>query len=202
MKLSKPKNRAYASPPNEAVLNILANSDQFILDVGCGTGELAREIRARFPYLIIDGITNSKVEYELSAKELRNCYLYDLNDEAMPPLQQYDLIIFSHILEHLPWPRDILKKFANYLNNCGRIIVVVPNLMHWRTRLQIIKGQFEYAEMGIFDVTHLRFFSYYSVKNIVPSNLKIIKIYVDGHFPLGRLRKIFGHTLIKLLDIL
>lgn len=200
MKLSKPETRAYASPANETILGYVTNSDQSVLDVGCGTGELAKEIRRRFPYLGIDGITNSKMEHELSTGELRNCYLYDLNDETMPPLQKYDLIIFSHVLEHLPWPRDILKKFANHLNRCGRIIVIVPNLMYWRTRLQIIKGHFEYTETGVLDVTHLRFFSYYSVKNIIPSNLKIMKIYVDGHFPLGKLRKIFGYSLVNLLD--
>ena len=38
-------------------------------------------------------------------------------------------------------------------------MVSVPNIGHWTARRAILRGRFPYAEHGLFDRTHLRFFS-------------------------------------------
>ena len=41
----------------------------------------------------------------------------------------------------------------------GLLIISVPNVAHLWVRLQLLLGRFDYADRGILDRTHLRFFT-------------------------------------------
>jgi len=47
--------------------------------------------------------------------------------EDFSPLQSYDMVIMSHILEHVADPAKILKNSKNWLKKGGRIFSSVPN---------------------------------------------------------------------------
>jgi len=59
----------------------------------------------------------------------------------------------------------------------GNIIVSVPNAAHLWVRFQLCLGRFEYAERGILDATHLRFFTLASFKRLLRgAGLEILKL--------------------------
>ena len=63
------------------------------------------------------------------------------------------------MLEHLSDPLAALVALDGTLAAGGRVIASVPNVAHLWVRLQLLAGRFEYADRGILDRTHLRFFT-------------------------------------------
>lgn len=201
--------KIYKNQGNQDVLNLISSTSS-ILDVGCGAGDNARQINALYPGCILYGITYSLDEALLANKYMKECWTFDIdrNLEIDKPIElsnkKFDTIIFSHILEHLRWPDDTISFFSNYLEIGGSIIIAVPNVLNWRTRLLFLKGQFEYEKSGIMDDTHLRFFTFYTADKYLlskTSNLKVIKKVVTGSVPLWKFRKyIFPKYLSNWID--
>ena len=50
----------------------------------------------------------------------------DLDEDFFIPIKKYDLIIMSHVIEHLFNPLSCLMKLKNRLSQDGRIIVFTP----------------------------------------------------------------------------
>jgi hypothetical protein len=44
--------------------------------------------------------------------------------------------------------------------------VSVPNIGHWTARRELLRGRFPYADFGLFDRTHLRFFTRDSAREL------------------------------------
>lgn len=75
------------------------------------------------------------------------------------PSQQFDAIVFGDVLEHLLDPADILRKCQQHLLADGLIVASVPNVAHLAIRAMLLEGRWDYADLGILDKTHLRFFT-------------------------------------------
>jgi len=70
----------------------------------------------------------------------------------------FDVILALDVLEHLQDPVHVLTKAVKHLNSTGIVVVSVPNITHGAIRLSLLQGRFEYADTGLLDRTHLRFF--------------------------------------------
>jgi len=89
----------------------------------------------------------------------------------------FDCIIFADVLEHLKDPWAVLKNVTNFLTDSGFIITSIPNVRHYTTIINLIKGYWPYRERGIHDKTHLRFFTLKNVKEMFQNaGLKIVRI--------------------------
>ncbi|HEY9245393.1 MAG TPA: methyltransferase domain-containing protein, partial [Candidatus Methanoperedens sp.] len=75
-------------------------------------------------------------------------------------------IILGNVLEHMRDPAMILAGLKKYLSRDGFLIYSVPSIVNWHSRLTIFSGKFEYAESGVFDKTHLRFYDLTSAKKL------------------------------------
>jgi SAM-dependent methyltransferase len=81
-------------------------------------------------------------------------------DKPLPQLNgQFDVIVYGDILEHLRNPMEVFTGFNRSLRPEGQVIVSVPNVTHLWVRLNLLLGRFDYADRGILDRTHLRFFA-------------------------------------------
>lgn len=74
-------------------------------------------------------------------------------------------IIFADVLEHLKNPWTVLKGTTNFLTDSGFVIISFPNVRHYTTIINLVKGYWPYRERGIHDKTHLRFFTFKNIKN-------------------------------------
>ena len=85
------------------------------------------------------------------------------------------MIIFSDVLEHLYNPWNILEKVSCHLIRQGIILISVPNLQNIKYIDAITTGNFYYDKTGLFDQTHIRFFTLKSlVEYLEQQNFKII----------------------------
>jgi hypothetical protein len=82
--------------------------------------------------------------------------------------QIYDVIIFGDILEHLYDPEVVLRDLTARLSKNGIVIISLPNIQHIELLIQVyLKGSWPMNERGIFDKTHLRWFTYKDVTKMI-----------------------------------
>lgn len=79
---------------------------------------------------------------------------------------KFDYVIFADVLEHLKNPPKVLKAVGNLLKDDGSILISVPNVAHNSVIYGLLHNQFQYAEYGLLDQTHLRFYTYFSLKKM------------------------------------
>lgn len=73
--------------------------------------------------------------------------------------EKFDLIILSDVLEHIYNPWQVLKKIKSSLSIRGRLLISVPNGQNVNYLRAMASGAFNYQATGLFDETHIRFFS-------------------------------------------
>jgi SAM-dependent methyltransferase len=156
------------------------------LDCGCGAGDNARILSQRGWQ--VDGITISPDEQTKASQACETVHIADL-ESGLPPLigDGYDLVILSHVLEHLRNPSHVLKDIHRVLVPGGIVAVALPNVLAWRYRLRLLLGRFEYEEGGIMDSTHVRFYTFASGRRLLELNgFLILTATAEGVFPLAR----------------
>lgn len=79
---------------------------------------------------------------------------------------KFDYIICADVLEHLKDPDTVLKATSELLKDEGSVLLSIPNIAHNSVICGLMKNEFEYRECGILDKTHLRFFTYSSLKQL------------------------------------
>lgn len=136
-----------------------------VLDVGCASGYLAEPLRSTRGVEFVDGIELNPSDAELARKVCRNVVVGSAEDAAAYAKldAQYDAIIFGDVLEHLPNPANAIRAARSVLAPGGAVISSIPNIAHYSIRKQLLGGRFDYAESGILDRTHLRFFTRSSI---------------------------------------
>ena len=73
---------------------------------------------------------------------------------------RFDYVIFADVLEHVYEPEVLLGRAAAYLKEGGRILLSVPNIAHNSIIINLLKDRFEYKQVGLLDNSHIRFFTY------------------------------------------
>ena len=79
----------------------------------------------------------------------------------------FDVVFASAVIEHLSDPWKAIENIRAVLKNKGELIITFPNVAHWRSRLRLLFGTWEYEEFGLFDSTHNKFFSLPSMRKML-----------------------------------
>jgi SAM-dependent methyltransferase len=190
----------YLNDGNNFLLELLPKGNGKVLDCGCGAGDNARILQSQG--WEVTGITSQVAEEKLASRFCKSVIIADL-DAGMPrEIGPYDIILFSHILEHLKDPIKILMESKKMLVPGGLIGVALPNFLYYKNRLDFLLGKFEYSpEGGLIDKTHLRFFTFKSGAALLEAaDFKILQKKTDGNFPLWKARQVLPESLIKFLN--
>jgi 2-polyprenyl-3-methyl-5-hydroxy-6-metoxy-1,4-benzoquinol methylase len=138
-----------------------------VLDVGCHTGYLAQLLKARGCEVV--GLEIDAAAAEVAKKFCDEVILADA--ETIDRLAGYsegyfDAIVYADVLEHFRNPGRPLRTFKKYLSQDGIVVASIPNVANWRIRLSLLCGIFEYAEYGILDRNHLKFYTMKTAKKL------------------------------------
>lgn len=175
---------------NQPVFLKISPVSKRLLDIGCGSGSLGKKIKDEIGCEVV-GITFSKSEADVASRNLDYVIVQDLNSFNPDPLGKFDCIICSHVLEHLYHPHQLLKSLHDCLTPQGALIVALPNVLHWRQRLQFLRGNFKYTEGGLMDQTHFRFFDWETAHILLQeSGYHVKDALADGTFPLPGFRQV------------
>jgi len=130
-----------------------------VLDVGCAGGYLAAPLSAA-GHLVI-GMEPDTVAAETARTHCAEVVVGDFEraEDRAALAGPFDAVLFGDVLEHLRDPWSALTAARELLAPDGRVIASIPNIAHWSSRRELARGRFDYAEHGLYDVTHLRFFT-------------------------------------------
>jgi 2-polyprenyl-3-methyl-5-hydroxy-6-metoxy-1,4-benzoquinol methylase len=148
-----------------------AGSGERILDIGCGEGFLSSELAEKGNQVTgMDQLAQPKCVEQMQA--YFQCDLSAGIDAVIEQLQgqTFDKIMLMDVLEHLPRPESILQSCHAVMAPQGQILVSVPNVANVTVRLMLLLGRFNYAERGILDRTHLRFFTRKTARRLLEDN--------------------------------
>jgi 2-polyprenyl-3-methyl-5-hydroxy-6-metoxy-1,4-benzoquinol methylase len=191
----------YQNQGNLALLNLIPpdNSGR-ALDCGCGAGDNARLLKER--HWSVTGITLSQPEQTIALQYCEQVYLADL-EQGLPQAAKtkYELVIMSHILEHLVNPAKLLQAVKEVLLPNGLVAVALPNVLAYPQRLKFLRGKFEYEKSGVMDETHVRFYTFATgAKLLQAQGYEIITARGDGAFPLWKLRQLLPTSVVQNLN--
>ena len=131
-----------------------------VLEVGCSTGYMSRDLVQRG--CCVTGIEVDRVAAQRARTYCQAVYVLDLNEQewiAGFPERGFDVVLLGDVLEHLAMPDATLVQLRDVVSSEGSLVISLPNVVHWVTRLKILFGQFDYEAWGTLDHTHLRFFT-------------------------------------------
>jgi trans-aconitate methyltransferase len=129
-----------------------------ILDVGCANGRLGQLLKALRPGTEVRGIEPVASAAD-QAREVLDDVVVASADAPLPAhWPAADCVVFADVLEHLPDPWTTLRHFRERVAPGAAIVVSLPNATHWSVRMELLAGRFRYADQGLLDRTHLRFF--------------------------------------------
>lgn len=105
-----------------------SNSQKKILDYGCGTGKLIKQLER-------NGFEATGFEPSTGALSIARNQGLKVFRKVQKIKGGYDLIMFWHSLEHTPRPVRVLKSIKTYLKSGGKILIAVPNADSIEARL-------------------------------------------------------------------
>lgn len=165
-----------------------------LLDIGAAGGELASILSSDFDTLI--GIEGDPARVQALSRHFDQAFVADLNHLGRLP--RAGAIILADVLEHLAYPREFLRLVHEAIESDGRVYVSVPNVANITVRLSLLFGRWNYAERGILDRTHLRFYTRDTISAELRENgfepLKIevttmpIRLVLDSRVPASLIR--------------
>jgi len=165
------------SPAHRLLLDaVLAGAR--VLDVGCATGYLAAELARRG--CRVTGVETDPAVAERARVQCEAVVIGDVEDDdcgrALADLAPFDVVLCGDVLEHLRDPWSALRALAALAAPDGRVVLSVPNVAHWTGRRALARGRFPYAEHGLFDRTHLRFFTRASAHDLAQrAGLRVVE---------------------------
>lgn len=130
------------------------------LDVGCGSGDLARLLRSRGVRRIV-GIEPDAERASVAVGAADRVICSSIEQALDDGLDgtHFDLIVVADVLEHLVDPWTVTARLAAHLAPGGRLLLSVPNVGSLEVVKQLVlRGDWRYDDSGMFDRTHLRWF--------------------------------------------
>ncbi|MCP3712734.1 class I SAM-dependent methyltransferase [Paraburkholderia sp. CNPSo 3274] len=147
---------------NPDLLKLMPSGARRVVEVGCSSGALAREYKKSNPAVHYTGIEIVPAYAEMAREHCDR--VTDVDIERVPIEQlrtdfEADCWVFGDVLEHLYDPWALLKKLRESIGRGGCVVACIPNAQHWSVQARLSIGDFRYQDSGLFDRTHIRWFS-------------------------------------------
>ncbi len=131
-----------------------------VLEIGCGTGAtgaLALKRGRAGHYVGVELFENAAASAREVLSEVIVGDVEQLEFDWQPAA--FDALILSEVLEHLREPWAVLHKLSRFVRPGGIVLASSPNVSHWRVIWELMQGRFPLADQGVFDRTHMRWFT-------------------------------------------
>jgi 2-polyprenyl-3-methyl-5-hydroxy-6-metoxy-1,4-benzoquinol methylase len=155
------KPRGYFGSSRDDIVRLLETGpDSAILELGCGSGGTGRAAMAAGKAGRYVGIELDPEAAATASETLSEVLVGDVGQIDLDRLQgAFDALIISEVLEHLTDPWKVLESLVRCLKPGGVVFASSPNVAHWQVVRELLFGRFAYAEVGVMDRTHLRWFT-------------------------------------------
>lgn len=122
----------YFSIADKILRKLNITQDTYVLDYGCGTGILSHYLYEKYS-CNIDAVDLSKKEVQNAESAWENDKVNWLATEDFDfPLEKYDIIISSQVIEHVHNVGNYLCRINSMLKPDGMLIIGLPNNLNFR----------------------------------------------------------------------
>ncbi len=152
------------------VLALIAPDAQRFMDVGGGQGRFLEAVKEMRPgawtqLVELDGAAAQQARQHGRADAVWNGDF--LNFAAQAPDEKFDCISFLDVLEHVTEPEAYLRRAKALLSESGAVVASIPNVGHWSVVADLLEGRWDYVPVGIHCITHVRFFTEQTVRDLM-----------------------------------
>lgn len=130
-----------------------------VLEFGCSTGRMTKYMRETL-HCAVSIVEINPEAYDKAQHYAVNGFCGDIDSgdwQSAFSGNQYDVILFADVLEHLKNPMEALRNAGSYLKQSGEILVSLPNIGHFDILANLYLNRFNYTEIGLLDNTHVHF---------------------------------------------
>jgi len=147
-----------------------------ILEIGCADGNNLVYLKNKYDLNNRNVIGVDSCKLSLNKKNDDFKFIHQSAENFIENHKnKYDLIVLSDVIEHIYNPWKTLKHIKKILNKKGIILLSVPNFQNIKYINAISSGNFFYEKTGLFDETHIRFFTLNTLVNYLENlEFKII----------------------------
>lgn len=139
-----------------------------VLELGTGPGAMTRVLAERGCR-----VTGIERDETLAARARPHCErmivgdLLALDWSATLGAERFERILACDVLEHLDTPESVLAALPPFLAPEGRLLLTLPNLAHYGVVAALLQESFDYADKGLLDRTHERFYTRHSLERLL-----------------------------------
>jgi 2-polyprenyl-3-methyl-5-hydroxy-6-metoxy-1,4-benzoquinol methylase len=127
------ENGKHVSEDHPTALALVDWSGRSVLDVGCGTGMLVREVAARGASRVIGlDYAAPAIEEAQSIPHPDNVEFVTADIMSWTPPCRFDVVVTLGTLEHLDEPARFLARMTEFLAEDGTIIIACPHFLNPR----------------------------------------------------------------------
>lgn len=128
------------------------------LDIGCASGTFGTILKKTGAEVWGIEPTEAAEKAKTRIDKVLHGTYREVQDQL--PRAHFDLVCFTDVLEHMDDCFTVLREVRGLLAPNGQVLVSLPNLRHWPALMRLFwHGDFPYQDSGVFDRTHLRFFT-------------------------------------------
>lgn len=158
------KDAGYYGNLNSALLDAIPANAALVLEVGCGNGILGAAYKARNAGSRVFGLEIHAASAAVAAGRLDMVICGAAETIDLDFLRgRVDCLVYGDVLEHLLDPWKLLAAHRALLAPGGKVVASIPNVQHWSLLEHLLRGHWTYADHGLLDDTHLRFFTLESI---------------------------------------
>jgi 2-polyprenyl-3-methyl-5-hydroxy-6-metoxy-1,4-benzoquinol methylase len=161
----------YLLPPLLKLLNKIKQkrTEQLrVLDIGCGNGSLSNLIRKE-GYEVI-GIEDSLTGVTTASSNFPECKFINASVYDLPYSDlggEFDIVISAEVIEHLIYPRELIKSAKNCLKTNGSLILTTPYHGYLKNLALAVTGKMDRHFSALWDGGHVKFFSVKTLTNLL-----------------------------------
>jgi SAM-dependent methyltransferase len=125
-----------------------------VLEIGCGAGGILKALQDS-GWGPVTGIDLGGDYLEFGRKAGLNLLQGDYRSLISPGSQQ--LVVLSHVLEHLPDPLQVLREVKALIRPGGYVLIEVPGILNLHRQYAFVSHYFQGAHIYNFTLDHLAF---------------------------------------------
>lgn len=170
-----------------------------VLDVGCGPGHVARELRALGCRVVgLDFRDPGTGNFDEFVR-------WDLDREPIPVrVGDFDWLLLLDVIEHLASPERFLAELRDAYELTGpTILLSAPNTAFLPMRIMLLLGQINYGKEGILDFTHTRLLTLDTLRDLLEQiGYEVLEARgVPAPFPKALGDHAFSRALVRLNEL-
>jgi O-antigen biosynthesis protein len=151
--------------------DLFVQPPKLMLDIGCAAGQFGALVKQKYPQTRVIGVELNKAAAAAARQKLDHVFEQKIEDidfaEAGIAPGSIDAVILADVLEHLYDPWRVMLGLKQHLSADAQIIASIPNTRHLGLTMGLLDGgQWQYADRGLLDITHIRFFTLAQIKQL------------------------------------